>query len=55
MIERLYETDSKIRSIKRSLDDEANGVKSEKPEKETPAVDPDSIPMIPIGDIIPDV
>lgn len=56
VIERLYETDSKIRAIKRAKDDISNGVVSTtetQPKEE--AVDPDSIPMIPVEGVIPDV
>ncbi len=56
VIERLYETDSKIRAIKRSKDDISNGVTSPaESESKEEAVDPDSIPMIPVEGIIPDV
>jgi len=56
VIERLYETDSKIRAIKHAKDDEANGVvDTSSSRKKEEAVDPDSIPMIPIEGVIPDV
>jgi CRP/FNR family cyclic AMP-dependent transcriptional regulator len=56
VIERLYETDSKIRAIKRTNDDEASGIVSTpNVNKKEASVDPDSIPMIPIEGIIPDV
>ncbi|WP_246047298.1 Crp/Fnr family transcriptional regulator [Leptospira ognonensis] len=56
VIERLYETDSKIRAIKRSKDDISNGVTSPaESESKEEAVDPDSIPMIPVEGIIPEV
>ncbi|GBF50172.1 cyclic nucleotide binding protein [Leptospira ryugenii] len=53
VIERLYETDSKIRAIKRAKDDAKSGKVTENPMKDSPAVDPDSIPMISVDDVIP--
>ncbi len=55
VIERLYETDSKIRAIKRANDDQSAGISPSDSSKKETAVDPDSIPMIPVEDIIPDV
>jgi CRP/FNR family cyclic AMP-dependent transcriptional regulator len=55
VIERLYETDSKIRVIKRAREAEETGAQTETAAVEETVTDPDAMPMIPIDGVIPDL